>query len=66
MTKYLSDKPFTVAPGGTKTYRENYDRIFGKKCVPCGVCEDCLAEQESEHIEQLIDEAEADLKRASE
>lgn len=30
MTKYLGDS-FSVFPGGEKNYRDNYDRIFGKK-----------------------------------
>lgn len=30
MTKYLGDS-FSVFPGGEQKYRDNYDRIFGKK-----------------------------------
>jgi hypothetical protein len=28
--KYLGDS-FSVFPGGSKSYRDNYDKIFGKK-----------------------------------
>lgn len=31
--KYLQ-RSFTVAPGNEKAYRDNYDRIFGKKSEP--------------------------------
>lgn len=31
MTKYLSPEPFTVGAGRSKAYRDNWDRIFGKK-----------------------------------
>lgn len=31
MTQYLSSKPFSVHPGAEPAYRENYDKVFGKK-----------------------------------
>ena len=34
MTRYLSNQPFSVGSPGTQQYRDNYDRIFGRKPEP--------------------------------
>lgn len=36
-------------PTDEKKYRENYERVFGKRCVKCRKLEkDCKCEKESE------------------
>lgn len=60
MTKYL-DKSFN-SPANNKNYRDNYDRIFGKKCKRCdgtgylepesedpwGPCPECSPEEDDD------------------
>jgi len=34
MTQYLSDEPFSVHPGSSKAYRDNWEAVFGRKDEP--------------------------------
>ena len=56
MTKYLDPK-FTVSPGDSETYRDNYDSVFRKKvCPDCEETENvfCSNEWHLDNLEELL------------